>query len=82
MMNIKTGDTVTIYKRPITREHPEGTATILKLLDFDENAQTFDVCVRFKGESATYRRTIYVGPDEMRRADATGHNLGAGAWSD
>jgi hypothetical protein len=56
---MKPGDKVIIYQRPITKEDPEGTATLVEQIgeDVGDGLTLWVVC--FPRERATYVRTIY-----------------------
>lgn len=58
------GDTVTIYQDPITRQKPEGDATLIRCLNPVDRDGLSRWEVRFAGESETFERTILAIQEE------------------
>jgi hypothetical protein len=53
---MKPGDTVTIYKDPITKTKPEGRATLVRFIAEVHGGEMWEV--RFEGEAETYTRLV------------------------
>jgi hypothetical protein len=59
------GDRVMIYEKPLTREKPEGMATLVELVSYEPEPDRETWLVRFDGEdpNTLYRRGICNKPD-------------------
>ncbi len=55
------GDRTMIYQDPITRQKPEGPATLVQMIRRDDDDGLNRWAVRFDGEDCTFERTVFVG---------------------
>ena len=61
-MPLQTGDKVTVYRDPITQEHPEGVAELLeKVSEPFESKEYWNV--RFEGDRQSVNRWIAIFDD-------------------
>jgi len=63
MGELKVGDKVKVYQKPITREDYEGIATLIELIRLDERDGLNRWLVHFQDDEpgSNYVRTIYTG---------------------